>query len=144
MIKFTFQDKNYELEFTRKREEVELVRRHSKGQDCKVKRVESKFPYTTARLWLVSSAGIRVVLANGKVGCAPIDQDVKRVGRRRALQLLSRVLRTSLRDDKPMQQALTAALWDAYRSWELHNQKKEPEIPPSVQSEAPLPEVTVQ
>lgn len=129
MITFEHDGRHYELEFVRKREEVELMRRHGK-ETAKVKKVMSKFPYTTAQLWICPKDKPRVLITSGRVGCCPKDNDCKRTGRTLALKRLSRILMHNLRNDKEGQQKLTAAIWDAYRKWELRNRTPSEPIAP--------------
>lgn len=112
MVVFAFGDKTFKLEFERKHEEVDLVRR-----TAGVKKVKSRYPYTIAKLYIVPTSGNPPTLMHqAKVGCAPIDHYSHAAGRLHALKLLSKVLRTQLRNDKPYQQGLVAAMWEAYQN----------------------------
>lgn len=139
MIRFRHDNKTFELEFERKKEEVDLVRRCGKTAEAKVKRVTSKYPYTTARLYLRTGEA-RTQLAMGKAGCAPEDVFTKSGGRLTALKILSQVLHVIMRNDPKMQKELTGKMWEAY----LERGRKTPKPEPPILLPASTTETAVQ
>lgn len=105
-MKFDFDGQRYLLEFQRDKKTIRTVRHGN------VKTVQSKYPYTTARLITISKTSVletRNPIAEASVGCTPTDSYSNEKGRLYALRALSAVLRRA-----KMDVGLTAALWQAY------------------------------
>jgi hypothetical protein len=105
-MRFTFEGREYVLEFSRAYKQVKVVKQK------KELTVRSEYPYTTATLYQVNEAAPhqRSFVTFATVGCAPFEQFSHAAGRLLALQDLSIKLRKLLKYSKEF----NTALWQAY------------------------------
>jgi hypothetical protein len=102
-MRFTFQDKSYGLEFERNQVMCKIVR---KGKEVTV---PSKYPYTTARVYVFPEGLPKSLIGHATVGCFPKDKYSHELGRKYALRALSDVLKK-----QNWGKEFLGALWQSY------------------------------
>jgi hypothetical protein len=102
-MRFTFQQKSYGLEFERNTEKCKVIR---KG---KLSTVESKYPYTTVRIYVFPTDLPKSLIGHATVGCFPKDKYSHELGRKYALRALSDVLKSQHWDKE-----FLGAMWNCY------------------------------
>lgn len=110
-MKFEFAGRTYALDFTRKKQEVTIVR------DGKSQTIQSKYPYTTVILY-EKTTGAPVVVNKATVGCIPSDTYSNEKGRLAALKDLTEILRRSQYPEE-----FRRAMWNAYTNRRKQEQR---------------------
>ena len=118
-MKFSFEGRNYRLEFERKHRNVEILR------NGKHRTIKSTYPYTTVTLFEVRPPLAPRVVAHATVGCMHSDSYSNAAGRLYAMRSLTAMLKLH---EQPKE--LRTAMWEAYinRGREQKKQTAEPVI----------------
>jgi hypothetical protein len=105
VLRFEYEGEPYAIEFSREHRKVPVV--ISQNYDHKVvDRVDSKYPYTTARVVSITRNGTRgTVLYTATTGCATVDKFTLERGRIVALRKLT----------KKVSKAFRKAIWTCYQ-----------------------------
>jgi hypothetical protein len=129
-MRFTFEGRRYELDFSRERKDVVILRDGTKHT------IKSLHPYTTVSLKERIADALPATVATATVGCLPTDRYSNDLGRVYALRALTQVLTKKHGKSKEFK----AAMWRAY---ELRYQpnvlegvlvKSEPVEPPTAET----------
>jgi hypothetical protein len=100
-MKFEHDGKTYFLEFQRQKKVISINRKGTKIEE------ESRYPFTTAKLLVVTESPLPTKLYEHTVGCCPTDEYSNEKGRIEALRGVSQQIP---KENK----GLRKAMWGAY------------------------------
>lgn len=111
-MRFTHVGQQFGLSFERKHQIVTVYK------DGVKQNVQSTYPYTKVTLSRYPTGGTVEIIATASVGCVPTDRYDPKLGRKFALNALSRVLKNKVRkndeDAKAAAYKFREAMWKAY------------------------------